>query len=247
MNIRHIKFLRNKSVIGKIIRLPLRLIPATKVMTVMSGSLKGKKWIKGSHNISVVLGTYERKQSAEFAQFCKDSKTFLDLGAHVGYYTLLYHFNSSNGKIYAFEPSEVNAKLFRKHMELNGVGEYKLFEAAVSDKEGVLSFKKTSTTVAGKLDEEGESKVNVVKLSKLIADGTIAMPDLIKMDIEGAEINVLRDLKDILTNKKPVMFVSTHGKQVHLGCVDLLKEMGYQLKPLDKPQMEAAREILAYR
>lgn len=246
MNIRHIKFLRNKSLFGKLIRLPIKLIPGKTILSILSGNLKGKKWIKGSHNISVVLGTYERKQSIEFASFCKNSKSFWDLGAHVGYYTLLYHFNSTGGKIAAFEPSERNANLFRKHMDMNKISNYNLFEVAVSDKEGVLSFNKTATSVAGKLDEQGDSKVNVVKLSKMVAEGKIAIPDLVKMDIEGAEVNVLKDMKQIFTEKKPVLFVSTHGKEVHLACVALLKDMGYILKALDRTDMEAAREILAY-
>lgn len=74
----------------------------------------------------------------------------------------------------------------------------------------------------------------------------IAAPDLVKMDIEGAEEQVLKDMKMLFTEKKPVLFVSTHGKQVHLNCVALLKEMGYKLKPLDRPDLETSREILAY-
>ena len=110
MNIRHIKFLRNKSLFGKIIRLPTKLIPASAILPILSGNLRGKKWIKGAHNVSVVLGTYERKQSNEFTTFCKGSKSFWDLGAHVGYYTLLYHFHNSGGKIFAFEPSEMDRR-----------------------------------------------------------------------------------------------------------------------------------------
>ena len=247
MNIRHIKSLRNKSRFGKLIRLPIKLIPNNAILPILTGNLRGKKWIKGSHNISVILGTYERKQSLEFISFCKNSHSFLDLGAHVGYYTLLYHFNNRNGNICAFEPSESNAKLFRKHMELNKILDYKLFQMAVSDKEGMLSFKKSRTSVAGKLDEEGETKVSVVKLSTLLANGDIKMPDLIKMDIEGAEGNVLRDLKPLLMVKKPVLFVSTHGKDVHEDCLALLKDIGYRLKPLDRTDLHESRELLAYQ
>ena len=246
MNVRHIKFLKNKSLFGKIIRLPIRLIPGKTVLPILSGNLRGKKWIKGAHNISVVLGTYERKQSAEFTSYCKKSKTFWDLGAHVGYYTLLYHFHNAGGNIFAFEPSERNANLFRKHMDLNNIKNYRLFQSAVSDREGMLSFNKSRTTVAGKLDETGETKVNVLKLSKLLAEGSIGFPDLIKMDIEGAEENVLKDLKLMLAERKPVLFVSTHGKQVHLNCLALLEEIGYRLKPLDRPDLQASRELLAY-
>ena len=245
MNIRHIKFLRNKSWFGKLLRLPVRLIPDNTVLKILAGNLKGNKFIKGSHNFSVALGTYERKQSDKFAEYCRNSKSFWDLGAHVGYYSMLYHAKNPTGKIAAFEPSEINVKLFRRHMSLNKITDYKLFDVAVSDKEGMLSFKKTRTTVAGKLDEAGEMKVKAVKLSKMFETNEIPFPDLVKMDIEGAEENVLKDMQTMFAEKKPVLFVSTHGKQVHLNCVALLKEMGYQLTPLDKPDLDASREILA--
>src|SRR4051812_3298830 len=125
MNIRHIKFLRNKSWFGKMIRLPIRLIPDNTVLTILSGSLKRKKFIKGSHNISIALGTYEKKQSIEFTAHTGKSKVFWDLGAHVGYYSLLYHFHNTGGQIFAFEPSDVNAALFHKHMKLNKIENYK--------------------------------------------------------------------------------------------------------------------------
>ncbi len=225
---------------------PTRLIPDNTVLKILAGNLRCKKFIKGSYNFSIALRAYERKQSDQFEEYCTNSKSFWDLGAHVGYYSMLYHAINPTGKIVAFEPSEVNVKLFRRHMMLNKIIDYKLFEVAVSDKEGMLSFKKTRTTVAGKLDEAGEMKAKVLRLSKMFETNEIQLPDLVKMDIEGAEENVLRDMKSIFAEKKPVLFVSTHGKQVHLNCVALLKEMGYRLTPLDKPDLDSSREILAY-
>lgn len=245
MNLRHFKFLKNKSAFGKLLRLPVRLIPDNTVLKIFSGLLKGKKFIKGSHNISVALGTYERKQTDKFATYCAGTKCFWDLGAHVGYYTLVYNTKNPSGITLAFEPSEVNAKLYHRHMELNQVKNYQLFQVAVSDKEGILSFNKSRSTVAGKLDDAGETKVKAVRLSNFFETKEYPLPDLIKMDIEGAEESVLRDVKENFMRNKPVLFLSTHGKQVHLNCITLLKEMGYKLEPLDKPNLNDSREILA--
>ncbi|MEO8414734.1 MAG: FkbM family methyltransferase [Ginsengibacter sp.] len=245
MNIRHIKFLRRKSIFGKLLRLPIRLIPDNTVLKIFSGLLKGKKFIKGSHNISIAIGTYERKQSERFASYCAASNCFWDLGAHVGYYTLLYNSQNPEGKTFAFEPSEANAKLYHRHMELNQIKNYQLFQAAVSNKEGILSFNKTRSTVAGKLDETGDTKVKAMQLSKFIEKNEFAVPGLVKMDIEGGEENALLDVKEIFMKTKPVLFLSTHGKQVHLNCIRLLTEMGYNLEPLDKPNLNDCREILA--
>ncbi len=132
-------------------------------------------------------------------------------------------------------------------MQLNDVTNFELFTVAVSDKEGSLSFKKTYTSVAGKLDESGESKVEVIRLSRLVSEGKVPLPDLIKMDIEGAEILVLTDLKELLQLHKPTLFLSTHGEKIHRDCLDLLALIGYRLKPLDSNDLDTSKEVLAYK
>ena len=99
MNTRRIKFLRRKTLIGKLLRLPFKLIPAKAIVPIIRGPLKNKKWIKGSHNISIPLGSYELKQTAAFRKLALNSKAFWDLGSHVGYYSLLYNSVSPSGKI----------------------------------------------------------------------------------------------------------------------------------------------------
>ena len=247
MNIRRKKFLRRKSWFGKLLRLPFKLIPANAVVSILSGPLKGKKWIKGAHNVSILFGAYEKKQTESFRKRATASNVLWDLGSHVGYYSLLFNAASPKGKIFAFEPVSETAETFKKHMSLNNITDYKIFTVAVSDKEGSLSFNKTSSSVAGKLDESGETKVDVIRLSKYLAEGKISSPDMIKMDIEGAEVGALNDLKPLLKEKMPVMFVSTHGKQIHLDCLQILKEIGYRLEPLDTNDLQSSKEILAYK
>lgn len=217
------------------------------VVPVLRGPLKGKKWIKGSHNVSIPLGIYETKQTASFLKLARNTNVFWDLGAHVGYYTLLFNAVSPKGKIYAFEPMADTVETYKKHMSLNSITNYDVFPLAVSDKDGSFNFKKTSTSVAGRLDESGETRIEVVKLSRLVAEKKIEIPDIIKMDIEGAEVNVLNDLKPLLIEKKPVLFVSTHGPQIHLDCIDILQKIGYQLKPLDTDDMKTSKEFAAFK
>lgn len=246
MNFRRIKFLRRKSFFGKLIRIPFKMIPSTAKLSIISGPLKGKKWIKGSHNISIILGTYEQKQTKEFIKHAKKAKVFWDLGAHVGYYSLLYKSINNTGKVFAFEPIEGTIKNFNEHMTLNKISDYKIFQVAVSDKEGELSFKKTNTTVAGRLDDQGDIKVKVIKLSNYLADNTIEMANLIKMDVEGAEVDVLKDLSPFLKQMKPVLFVSTHSAELHKNCLAILKDLGYQFSPMDSKDLATAKEFLAY-
>ncbi len=246
MNVRKIKFLRRKSLVGKILRLPFKLIPGKAILPIITGVLKGKRWVKGSHNISVILGTYERFQTREFYIQSTKANVFWDLGAHVGYYSLLFSIGNPTGKIYAFEPVKGNCDMFRAHMEMNKVTNFTLYTKAVSNQNGSFSFRTSHTTVAGKLSEQGDMSIDVVKLSEWLSKNLILCPDLIKMDIEGEEYKVLEDLKFVLEKNRPKIFLSTHGPEVHIACITLLKEINYSLKPLDTTDINSCKEILAF-
>lgn len=245
MNVRKFRFLRRKSLLGKVLRLPFKIIPNKSVLPILWGPLHGKKWIKGSHNLSILLGTYERNQTRFFQENAVGINVFWDLGAHVGYYSLLFRTSNASGKIVAFEPLPSNGELFNEHMKMNSVSDYNLYQFAVSDKQGGLSFNKGKNSVAGKLSMGGDIKVKVVQLSDWLSRGLIEVPQLIKMDIEGEETKVLRDLKLMLTEFKPKIFLSTHGDEVHRNCVQQLLELGYSLTPLDANDLKKCRELLA--
>src|SRR5688572_24300238 len=102
INIRKYKILSRKSLFGKVIRFPLKLVPDEMVMRILSGPLAGKKWINGSHNRSVWLGIYERNQTKLFVDKIQGRNVFWDLGAHAGYYTLLYNYKNPSGYSFSF-------------------------------------------------------------------------------------------------------------------------------------------------
>jgi FkbM family methyltransferase len=245
LNLRNHNFLRKNSLFGKIIRLPLHLIPDNMVIPILTGPLRGVKWIAGSHNKSVLLGTYEKNQTSIFVKKCLNKKVLWDLGAHVGYYTLLFKNINRDSMVYSLEPVERNSKYLKQHLKLNKIDTVIHLKKAVSDKEGILRFAE-GNHVGGKLSETGDMTVPVVKLSRLLIEKEIAFPDLIKMDIEGAEYKVLNDLKSCLasSDKKPIIFLSTHGKVVHDQCLNLMDSLGYGIIPLDAKNTQNTKEYL---
>lgn len=246
MNVRKYRWLRRKSFVGKVLRLPFKLIPSNALLPILAGPLRGNRWIKGSHNLSVLLGTYEKIQSREFFQISRGARVLWDLGAHVGYYSLLFSKANRTGAIIAFEPVERNAKLFERHMNLNKVRNYEIKQLAVSNEVGTLSFNFGRTTVAGKLSRQGSSFVPVIKLSSWFKENASLPPNIVKMDIEGEELKVLQDIAQILRDHKPKIFLSTHGVALHHECIHFLRQLDYELKPLDAPSLEQCNELLAF-
>ena len=79
----------DRSFIGKLLRAVLRVIPEKTVLPVFQGKLRGKRWIKGSGVNGYWLGSYESEQQSIMGRTLKPGDVVFDIGAHVGFFTLL--------------------------------------------------------------------------------------------------------------------------------------------------------------
>jgi hypothetical protein len=82
--------INNKSIMGKVLRIPLRMIPKNIVVPILQGPLKGVRWVYGSSNAGCWLGSYELVNQLVLHDHIKKGMTIFDIGAHVGFYSLLF-------------------------------------------------------------------------------------------------------------------------------------------------------------
>ena len=92
----------------RLLRYPLRLIPRETVVPIIRGPLRGRKWIVGSFLHRCWLGSYEIEFQKALAKEIKRGGVFYDVGANVGFYSLLASKLIFPGRIYAFEPMTAN-------------------------------------------------------------------------------------------------------------------------------------------
>ncbi len=239
--------LSNKSLPGKILRLPLALVPRNLTTRIWQGPLQGKKWVVGASTHGCWLGSYEFDKQELIAEAVKNGSVFFDIGAHVGFYTLLASsLVGGAGKVYAFEPLPRNLSFLKKHLKLNDVRNVTVFEAAVAASPGQAQFSEAANSSMGKLSEEGAIKVELVSLDDLLATGKIASPDYMKIDVEGAELSVLQGARGILANSAPMIFLATHGSEVHSQCISFLQSLGYTCRAIDGTKdIDRCDEIIA--
>ncbi len=236
------------SVLGRLLRLPLRLLPRDMVVRIKQGPLRGKKWIVGASNHGCWLGSYEQDKQLAFAAHVSQGEVLFDVGAHVGFYTLLGSaLVGDEGHVFAFEPLPRNLDHLTRHLELNGIHNTTVVRAAVSDKPGAAKFLAGPTPMMGMLASEGELDVELVSLDDLYRQQKIPLPDCIKIDVEGAEAGVLKGAETILREGAPSVFLATHGKEVHKQCLEILHSFGYQCDALDGVDETACTELLARR
>jgi len=219
---------------GALLRLPLRAIPKGTTVTVRSGINRGMKWIVGSSIHGCWLGTYELEKQSIIKRFVRPGMTVFDIGANAGFYTLAFsRLVGEEGHVWAFEPLAENASNILRHVNLNGLNNVTLLQAAVADRNGIVGFNIGESNSVGTISQTDASyKVPAVALDELIADG-VPIPDLIKMDVEGAESLVLNGAKELLSRKKTTLFIALHSDDQQRKCAKFLRSSGYEIYLLD--------------
>lgn len=237
----------DKSVVGKALRLPLRLLPPDTVLPILQGKLRGRKWISGSSNHGCWLGSYELHKCKAFEHWVAMGSVVFDIGANVGFYSLLASILvGPEGRVFAFEPVPLNLRFLHKHLRLNCIDNVVVIAAAVADGAGIAHFDLGMTPSMGHLAPNGGLTVRTFSLDEMVEAGELPPPDYIKIDVEGSEAKVLFGAQSVLAEFHPTIFLATHSKELHGKCSRLLRSFGYILEPLNAPSLDQTDEVLAY-
>lgn len=224
--------LSGQTLLGKILRAPLALIPRESTIRILRGPLRGKKWVVGASSNACWAGTYETANLSAFAAAITAGDTVYDVGANVGIYTLAASVAAGpSGIVYAFEPVERNLHYLRRHAGLNQLRNCRIVDVAVSDVKDTQKFSSASWHHAmGRLSPDGELEVASVTLDHCVYERQFQPPKVIKIDVEGAELRVLQGASRVLNEYHPSLFLEIHGGQSHAACREFLIAKGYRLR-----------------
>ncbi len=214
------------------------------LVKINAGPLKGKKWVLTSGG-KFISGTHEPyKTEAIINNFTKGT-VFFDIGAHFGYYSaIVAMLNEGEGQVFAFEPRPMNARFFRKHMDINGFDNVVLFETAVGETDGEVFFDSRHGSATGRVSAKGNINIRQVSIDRMVKDNTLPPPGFIKIDVEGGEIEVLKGLKDVVASCKPKMLVATHNPDCHEYVLNFMEENGYHFEILNPGSVDGDTEIM---
>ncbi|MFX0104823.1 MAG: FkbM family methyltransferase [Candidatus Hodarchaeota archaeon] len=216
-------------------------------LRILKGPLRGYKWIVGAaageaKGLSIILNLSEQEQIKIAKEIISKNNVCFDVGANVGLYSLL--FSRYSKLVYAFEPLPRNLSFLYKTIEINQIRNVIIVPCAVADKNKLSWFQVGKNYSLGRLTTKGNQPVMVLSLDNFIKE-SLVVPDIIKIDVEGSELSVLRGSKNLLSESKPIILLSTHGDKVKKECLDFLKQLNYKiLKPLDTDSIEKATEFL---
>jgi len=232
-----------------------RLIPRDAVLPIIHGPARGMKWLVSSSVYSCWLGSYEFKQQQTILKYLKPGMVAFDIGAHVGFYTLMFSkIVGLSGKVYAFEPLPDNYRILQKHLNLNSITNVITEPVAVSNKDDEVLFYISHNTYMGNIVNNTEEIMKSIYVYSISIDQYIDIknknyPNFVKMDVEGAEALALTGMKKLLQAKKPILFISLHNKEVAKECAMLLKGYNYTMLDLEGKSIDIhkvnAGEIIA--
>jgi FkbM family methyltransferase len=231
----------SQTLAGKLLRLPLRLVPKGLDVPIVSGPNKGMKWRTGSSVHGCWLGTYEQDKVGLLRQFVKPGMVAYDVGANAGYYTLLLsRLVGPSGRVYAFEPLPENLVNLTHHVHVNGLRNCVVVEAAVSDKSGLAAFQPAASNSMGSLVEgDAMLRVPTVTIDSLVEMAGFLPPDFVKMDIEGAEVLALAGSQTVLGLRASTWFIALHGPAPARATAEALLRIGFDVFDLDGKAVDA--------
>ena len=187
----------------------LELLPGDHLVSTLPGGERVRVSAKHRHL------SWNPEEYAAFKAAVRPGVTVLDVGANIGAYTLLFAtWAGPSGRVVAFEPSPHSAEGLREHLRLNGVADrVEIVQAAVSNAEGTAWFDCSGPSGANALISEarggGAITVNTTTLDAYCESRGLR-PSVIKVDVEGAELDVLRGGRRTLAQPGLDIFVEFH-------------------------------------
>jgi FkbM family methyltransferase len=159
----------------------------------------------------IYYGIFERRDLFRLSRIVKPGQTIVDAGANVGYYSLLFaKWLSGSGSIHAFEPFPGTAKRFVRNLQLNPALQpaVHLHQMALSDRAGMVSMDAPNPANSGcNYISTSSGSIRAMTLDEFVAEREIARLDLLKIDVEGAEVSLLRGAEQSLNRFRPVVMI----------------------------------------
>lgn len=196
-------------------------------------------------------GYYEPEETALIKQLLKPDMVALDIGAHIGYFTLLMAKQCLG--VHAFEADYDNCQLLRKNLELNKVENFFIWNSAAGESNSRVKLYRCDTNSGmhriypSRWCKEWIKDINLLQLDLYIEEA-----QFIKMDIEGSELGALKGMKQLIERCHPTILMEYCPQYIREYGADprepyyFLHDLGYNIRLLpDKDYNISYLELLA--
>jgi FkbM family methyltransferase len=169
--------------------------------------------------------------------FTRGGTLFVDVGAHAGRWTLrLYPYF---GHVVAFEPNTLARTQLIKNLDERKATNVLVLGLALGDTDGTttlytLDGTPSVSTLYPQFSKRKPTSAETVDKRRLDKVSFLAPPSLVKVDVEGAEADVLRGARGLLKTHKPKLCIETHSDALYKECSSILTDCGLRFKTLTR-------------
>lgn len=204
----------------------------------------------GAWQTEMINNTYDHELFSYLTKIVPESPVIYDIGAHVGYHTLMFAALAPSSTVYSFEPNTGNFARVQEHLTLNAdlAKRITVYNLALSDKPGqsvLLSSDDIDggTSSGGFIDAAApiwsrqeyiektgytERAVTLESIDSLVSQGKVKPPTVIKIDVEGAEHLVLEGARKTLEKYHPHIIVEFHSIPATYTSMNIIEQFGYR-------------------
>lgn len=210
--------------------------------TVDAGPARGLRiWIQLPEDKQIWTGTYEAEFASVLSKAIRKGDVCLDIGGHRGFFSAVCALAGAR-VVHVFEPLPSNVQRIEALIHANPELPVVLHSVAVGADIGETEFVALADESMGKISESDFQpetpprdvfRVRIETLDALRAAGAIQAPDVIKIDVEGAEAMVLQGAAAILRERRPRLFVEVHSRSLARQCNEILSGFGYTVNVVE--------------
>jgi FkbM family methyltransferase len=243
--------------IKKLAAVTLNKVFKNQTYTVRHGLAKGLKRRGGLAFLpAVITAAPERVEEEGFLLNLRlDGQTVFDVGGDQGIYTLFFASRvGDKGRVVTFEPNPESHRRIVANVELNKFQNVLVRHLGLGARKGKLTFVfpagepargSADAGIQAQILQEKDSRTIEIEVNSLdseVAATGLPQPDLVKIDVEGLEMDVLRGMKETLSKRRPNLFIEVHGADTESKddnarqVVKFLLDAGYSVFHVESKQ-----------
>lgn len=210
-----------------------RRLPACR-RRIVAGPLRGLTFRGG---LAQHLGIYELPVQDTLRGLLRPDDVFYDVGGHRGYFTLLAAITSGPGaRVFTFEPLPENFAAIEAVRKANGLDQVEVLPWAIGDSSGEADLYRPESgdsAVPSLLPSRDARRLRVTieRLDAVASEHP--PPDVVKVDVEGAEDRVLEGARSLLESTCPRWVIEVHSEESSSRITSILGAYGYRLRPIE--------------
>jgi FkbM family methyltransferase len=163
---------------------------------------------------------YEQEVFGKLFEVLKPGSVFIDVGAHIGRYSFpIAKLIDMDGLVIAIEPDPLTFKSLLMGIKLNNLGNILALNIALGDSEGKAILCQKLVTATSSITEFDKCQrfveVPLRRLDSIVEELKLGHVDVIKIDAEGAEIQVLKGAVNTITRFKPFIVVEVRNRNIN--------------------------------